>query len=82
VISIKLTDPTLDVLLHKLYNIFSVIMSMYILEYHYDKLCWYDIFHVFKENEFLKEKWVSKENKIDMIICDMWKVCKRWESSG
>jgi hypothetical protein len=30
-VSIKLTDLTLDVLFHKLYNIFSVIMSMYIL---------------------------------------------------
>jgi hypothetical protein len=30
-------------------------MSLYILEYHYDKLCCYDIFYLFKENEFLKE---------------------------
>jgi hypothetical protein len=30
-VSIKLTDLTLDVLLHKLYNIFNMIMSMYII---------------------------------------------------
>jgi hypothetical protein len=46
VVSIKLTNPTLNVLLHKLYNIFSVILSLYILEYDYD------IFHVYKESEF------------------------------
>jgi hypothetical protein len=39
VVSIKLTNPTLDVLLHKLYNILNVIKSLYILEYDYDKLC-------------------------------------------
>jgi hypothetical protein len=55
VVSIKLTDPTLDVLLHKLYNIFSVI-----LEYDYDKLCWHDTFHMFKENECLKENEFKK----------------------
>jgi len=53
VVSIKLTDPTLDVLLHKLYNIFSVIMSLYILEYDYT-------FHMFKENECLKENEFKK----------------------
>jgi hypothetical protein len=35
------------------------------LGYHYDKLCWYDIFIVFKENEF------SKENEIWLyVICE------------
>jgi hypothetical protein len=40
-------------------------MSLYILEYDYDKLCWYDIFHVFTENEFLKgnEIWLY-------VICE------------
>jgi hypothetical protein len=33
---------------------------LYILEYDYDKLCWHDTFHMFKENECLKENEFKK----------------------
>jgi hypothetical protein len=67
VVSIKLTDPTLEFLLHKLYNTFSVIMSLYILEYDYDKLCWHDTFHMFKENECLKENEFQRKMRYDYM---------------
>jgi hypothetical protein len=42
-------------------------MSLYILEYDYDKLCWYDIFHVFKESEVLKENEFQRKMRYDYM---------------
>jgi hypothetical protein len=48
VISIKLIDPTLDVLVYKLYNAFSVIMSLVYFEM--SVINYVDmIYYVFKE---------------------------------
>jgi len=47
-------------------------MSLYILEYDYDKLCWYGIFYVFKENEFLKENNFQRKMRYIWlyVICE------------
>jgi len=42
-------------------------ITLYILEYDYDKLCWYDIFHMFKGNEFLKENEFQRKMRYDYM---------------
>jgi hypothetical protein len=50
-----------------LFSIWDRDITLYILEYDYDKLCWYDIFHVFKENEFLKENEFQRKMRYDYM---------------